>query len=106
MRVGFRWAWFVLAALAVPAAAQIRYDRGGAFEVGKEPTRVAIADMNGDHIADILVANTADDFFSFFLGRIDPVTRDWLGTPVNQSNERGDETGGGYNGGGGGGGNG
>jgi len=98
----FRWAGLVVAAIAVPAAAQVRYDRGGAFEVGHEPTQVAIADMNGDHIPDILCANTADDFFSFFLGRIDPVTRDWLGTPVDQRNERGDETGGGYGGGGGG----
>ncbi len=103
-----RWsALLIVAGLVVCAAtasAQVRFDRGGVFEIGRAPSSVAMADIDQDGVLDILVTNGADNRLSLFLGRVDPVTRDWLGTRVDERTGRGEESGGGYGGGGGGGG--
>lgn len=43
-----------LLAATVPATAQMRFERGGSFEVGPEPSAVAVGDVNRDGVPDVL----------------------------------------------------
>jgi hypothetical protein len=87
----------LMTAMAIgTASADIRFDRGAAFAIGREPAAVALADIDGNGVPDILALSRADDRLALFLGRIDARTRDWFGTPVDESTGRGDESGGGY----------
>jgi hypothetical protein len=90
----------VLAA-AAPAAAQLRFDRGGLFIVGPQPTAVATGDVNLDGVADVFCLNRTFDRLSLALGSFDPVTHDWVGTAVPGDATGGSGGGGGYGSGGG-----
>ncbi len=89
----------LLAVSSLPAGAQFRFDRGGAFLIGRDPEAVALADIDWNGVLDVVAISTGDDRLSLHLGRIDPATGAWLGTPVKEDSTRGDETSGGYDGG-------
>src|SRR5581483_8679182 len=55
-----------------PGATTITFASPVTFAVGAEPFSVAVADMNGDGLLDLVVANTFDDSVSVLLGTTAP----------------------------------
>lgn len=71
-------AW--ICTLAMSAAADTLFDRGPKFRVGPNPTSIAVADLNGDGILDIVTSNRgrlmdlreerpAEDLLSYLVGK-------------------------------------
>ncbi len=84
--------------VSADAPAQLRFDRGGVFSVGETPKAAALADVDGNGVLDVFVANERNDRLSLFLGRVDPDTGSWLGTPVDEEQGIGEEEDGLYDG--------
>jgi WD40 repeat protein len=60
-----------------------------AYAVGVNPVAVTVADLNGDGVPDLAVANNGSDDVSVLIGGIDPSTGTWTATPYQRLNSHG-----------------
>jgi hypothetical protein len=60
-----------------------------AYAVGYNPVSVTVADLNGDRVPDLLVANQGSNDVSVLIGSTDPNTSQWTATPYQRLNSGG-----------------
>lgn len=63
------WAWSPFAVDRLIAHPEVSFEAPRDFRAGRSPRSIALGDFNGDHIADLVVANFASGDVSIFLGQ-------------------------------------
>jgi hypothetical protein len=66
-----------------------RFGAPAAYAVGFNPVSITVADLNGDGVPDLIVANYGSNDVSVLIGAVDPTTHAWTETPYQRLNSGG-----------------